>query len=107
MHKVLLNLLLNAHEAVNGQGEIHVSTEKRDGSVVLSVSDNGCGISKEFITQSLFRPFKTSKMRGLGIGLFQCKRIVEAHEGKIEVDTEEGKGSTFRIVLPAVGEKSA
>jgi len=107
MHKVLLNLLLNAHEAVNGQGEIHVSTEKRDGSVVLSVSDNGCGISKEFITQSLFRPFKTNKMRGLGIGLFQCKRIVEAHEGKIEVDTEEGKGSTFRIVLPAVGEKSA
>ncbi|MCZ7625368.1 MAG: ATP-binding protein [Candidatus Methylomirabilis sp.] len=72
----------------------------QNGSVVLSVSDNGCGISPTFMAQSLFQPFRTTKRRGLGIGLFHSKQIVEAHHGWIEVDSEEGKGTTFRIILP-------
>jgi putative PEP-CTERM system histidine kinase len=100
VQKVLMNLLLNANEAIGNGGKIQLTTEQRDGWVILSVSDNGCGISKEFMEKSLFRPFKTTKRQGIGIGLFQSKMIVEAHQGRIEVESEEGKGSTFRVYLP-------
>jgi len=100
IQKVLTNLILNANEAINEAGEIKVATMEEDNFVVLSVSDNGCGISREFIEKSLFRPFQTTKKQGMGIGLFQCKMIVEAHGGRIEVESEEGKGSTFKILLP-------
>jgi putative PEP-CTERM system histidine kinase len=105
--KVLINLLLNANEAVGVRREaggvrreIKVETGTRDGWAVLSVSDTGCGMSPTFVAQSLFQPFRTTKRRGLGIGLFHSKRIVEAHQGWFEVDSEEGKGTTFRVMLP-------
>jgi putative PEP-CTERM system histidine kinase len=100
IQKVINNLLINANEAVEGGGEIRVSTAKRDGWVELSVSDNGSGMSQEFMENGLFHPFKTTKKQGLGIGLFHSKMIVEAHKGRIEVESEEGKGSTFRVLLP-------
>jgi signal transduction histidine kinase len=58
-------------------------------------------MSKEFVNHSLFQPFKTTKSKGTGIGLFQCKMIVEAHKGHMEVESREGEGSTFRVLLPA------
>jgi len=102
MQKVLLNLFLNASEALNGAGEIQVRTEEKDGWVTLSVQDNGCGMSEEFIAHSLFHPLQTTKRQGLGIGLFQSRKIVEAHHGRIEVESAEGKGSTFRVILPTM-----
>jgi signal transduction histidine kinase len=81
-------------------GEIQVATEQRDGWIVLIVQDNGSGMSKEFMERSLFHPFRTTKKQGMGIGLFQSKKIVEAHQGRIEVESEEGRGSTFRVYLP-------
>jgi putative PEP-CTERM system histidine kinase len=101
IQKVLVNLLLNANEAVGGRGEIQVTTEQRNGWAVLSVSDNGCGMSEEFIARSLFQPFQTTKKQGLGIGLFHSKKIVEAHQGRIEVESEKGKGTTFSVMLPS------
>jgi putative PEP-CTERM system histidine kinase len=101
--KVLTNLILNANEAVGAGGEIRIATQQTDGWVILSVSDNGCGMSKEFIEKSLFHPFKTTKKRGMGIGLFHSKVIVEAHQGRIEVESEEGRGTTFRVFLPLAG----
>jgi signal transduction histidine kinase len=100
VQKVLTNLILNANEAVGNGGEIRLATEQRDSWVILSVNDNGRGMSKEFMEQSLFRPFRTTKRQGMGIGLFQSKMIVEAHQGRIEVESEEGKGSTFKVFLP-------
>jgi putative PEP-CTERM system histidine kinase len=100
VQKVLVNLVLNADEAADAGGEIKVSTAQENGWVQLSVTDNGCGISRDFIEHRLFRPFQTSKKYGLGIGLFQCKQIVEGHRGRIEVESEEGKGSTFRVLMP-------
>ncbi len=99
LQKVLVNLVLNAHEAVQPQGEIHVVTDRLNGWATLAVHDNGCGISQAFMNDSLFQPFQTTKGEGLGIGLFHSKMIVEAHQGKIEVESEEGKGSTFRVLL--------
>lgn len=100
LQKVLVNLVLSANDAVGHESGIRVATEQPNGWVTLSVSDNGCGMSKEFIARSLFHPFQTTKERDLGIGLFHSKKIVEAPQGRIEVESEEGKGSTFRVMLP-------
>ena len=100
IQKVLTNMILNAVDAVGEKGEICISTVSRDGWVELGVSDTGCGISKEYMDECLFRPFKTTKPQGTGIGLFQSKMIVEAHNGVIEVESQEGRGSTFRVLLP-------
>jgi len=100
MQKVLINLLLNAHEATSEKGEIRITTGQQDGFAVLSVADTGCGMSQEFIEKSLFRPFQTTKKKGMGIGLYHSKMIVEAHGGRIEVESEEGGGTTFRVMLP-------
>ena len=100
IQKVVTNMIFNAADAVAEKGEICISTLSRDGWVELAVSDTGCGISKEFMDECLFRPFKTTKPQGTGIGLFQSKMIVEAHDGVIEVDSREGEGSTFRVMLP-------
>jgi putative PEP-CTERM system histidine kinase len=104
MQKVITNLLLNANDAIGNQGEIRVETDQQNGWVVLSVADNGCGMSAEFLSHSLFRPFQTTKKKGIGIGMFHSKMIVEAHRGKIEVQSEPGKGSTFKVLLPLKGE---
>jgi putative PEP-CTERM system histidine kinase len=99
--KVLTNLLLNANEAILKTGAlIRVSTAPQGNWAVLSVTDDGCGMSPDFIDRHLFRPFQTTKKQGMGIGLFHSKRIVEAHQGRIEVESEEGKGTTFRVMLP-------
>jgi putative PEP-CTERM system histidine kinase len=100
MHKVLTNLVLNANEAVNGHGVIRVATVHEGDTVGFAVKDNGCGMSQDFIEKSLFRPFQTTKKKGLGIGLFHTKLIVEAHRGKIEVSSKPGQGTEFRVVLP-------
>jgi signal transduction histidine kinase len=81
-------------------GQIHIETNQNNGWAVLVVSDNGSGMKPEFLNRSLFRPFQTTKKNGLGIGMFQSKMIVEAHKGRIEVESEPGKGTTFRIYLP-------
>jgi putative PEP-CTERM system histidine kinase len=100
IESVITNLVLNARDAVQPAGRIKVETSRQNGCVVLSVSDNGCGMTPEFVQQSLFRPFQSTKQKGIGVGMFQCKSIVEAHQGRIEVDTELGKGTVFRVLLP-------
>ena len=100
IQKVLTNLVMNANEAVNGRGVIQVATIHDGHTVGFAVRDNGCGMSKEFIEKSLFRPFQTTKKRGLGIGLFHSKLIVEAHRGGIDVSSTIGKGTEFRVILP-------
>ncbi len=100
IQKVVTNLVLNAREAVKGDGQIHIRTLQQNGWAVLSVADNGIGMSREFVEKSLFRPFQTTKKQGIGIGMFQSKMIIDAHRGKIEVETAPGKGTTFRVLLP-------
>ena len=101
LRSVVTNLLLNARDAVGSEGRIAVGTECRGHLVVLSVADNGCGMSEEFVRNSLFRPFQSMKKDGLGIGMFQARMVVEAHGGTIQVQSEPGRGTTFRVNLPA------
>jgi len=99
LNKVVTNLVLNAAEAVSGRGQVRVATSRQNGWVVLTVDDNGCGMSDEFVARSLFRPFQTTKKSGLGIGMFQSKMIVEAHGGRIAVASQPGTGTTFQVFL--------
>jgi putative PEP-CTERM system histidine kinase len=100
MAKVVTNLVLNASEAIAPSGQIRIETSQSNGWAVLLVADDGCGMAPEFVRHALFRPFQTTKKKGLGIGMFQSKMIVEAHGGRIEVESEMQKGTTFRVLLP-------
>jgi signal transduction histidine kinase len=99
IRKVLLNLILNAVESTGRNGVISVETRAEAGKACISVKDNGCGMTEEFMTEHLFKPFRTTKGKGLGIGLYQCKQIIEAHGGAITVASAPGQGTTFTITL--------
>jgi two-component system sensor histidine kinase HydH len=99
IHQVLLNLLLNSIQAIDGQGKIAVGLEARDGMAAISVSDTGRGISAEDLP-NIFRPFYTTKGNGTGLGLSLARRIVEEHQGRIEVTSSVGKGTKFTVLLP-------
>lgn len=100
IHKVLENLLMNAYDALGDNGQITVVTRIQEKWAIISIIDNGCGMSKEFVEKSLFRPFQTTKKQGMGIGLYHCKTIIEGHGGRIELESEEGKGTKFQVLLP-------
>jgi signal transduction histidine kinase len=99
IHQVLLNVVLNAKQAIGQDGEISIATEQQNGSVVITVVDTGIGIPSSKL-ETLFRPSQSSRPGGLGIGLYQCKQIVEAHQGTIQMRSEEGMGTRVRIELP-------
>jgi putative PEP-CTERM system histidine kinase len=101
IRSVVTNLVLNAQDAISGRGRVQVRTEHRNGHVVLSVADTGCGMTAAFVKESLFRPFQSTKKNGLGIGLFQSRAIIQAHGGGMRVQSEPGKGTTFLVSLPA------
>ncbi len=102
VEKVVLNLVLNSLDASEGIGPVGVEVAN-NAMAVIKVADQGCGMSEEFIKKDLVKPVRTTKKKGLGIGLYQCKQIVEAHGGRIEVESREGAGSTFTVLLPKVG----
>jgi signal transduction histidine kinase len=99
IHQVLLNLLLNAVQAMEGAGTVLVEIGSRDNYASVVVSDNGRGISPQHLP-NIFRPFYTTKGNGTGLGLSLARRIVEEHHGRIEVSSVVGKGSKFEVVLP-------
>ncbi len=100
LHEVLLNLLVNAHDAVGVSGSICLSASYRDNAVRISVEDTGHGIPQEHL-EHIFKPFITYKKQGTGLGLAITKSIVEAHQGSVEVACTSSKGTVFLITLPA------
>lgn len=100
IYKVILNLLVNAHEACGHKAAVTVTYGTADHHVWINVADRGCGMSEEFIRDRLFQPFATTKEHGFGIGLYQCRQIMEAHGGSIAVESQIGAGTTFTLRLP-------
>jgi hypothetical protein len=99
LHQVLLNLLLNAVQAIEGSGVVGVELYPDSDCAVIAVTDTGRGIPAEHI-KHIFRPFYTTKGNGTGLGLSLTRRIVEQHHGRIEVTSEIGKGTRFQVYLP-------
>jgi PAS domain S-box-containing protein len=101
VNQVFMNMLLNAAQAIEKDGLIAIRTRHVDEEVVVQISDNGCGIPKEIQSQ-IFDPFFTTKDigKGTGLGLSMSYSIIEKHDGRIEVDSEVGKGTTFKVYLP-------
>lgn len=97
---VFLNILTNAAEATAAGEEIRVSFRQDRAGLAVVIADNGSGIPMPFLENGLFRPFKTTKKDGFGIGLYQCKTVMEAHGGTIEVESEEGEGASFTLKFP-------
>ncbi|UCG37201.1 MAG: PAS domain S-box protein, partial [Candidatus Bathyarchaeota archaeon] len=98
MKRVFMNLARNGIQAIENGGILKVSTKKAKRFVEINFGDTGTGISKENM-EKLFTPFFTTKAKGMGMGLAVCKRFVDAHGGSIDVESKEGKGSTFTVRL--------
>jgi len=99
IHQVMLNLLLNALQAIDRKGKVEVKIAQKNLSAVVEVTDTGRGIPPENLP-NIFRPFYTTKGDGTGLGLSLARRIIEDHQGRIDVSSTVGKGTTFAVVLP-------
>ena len=99
IEQVVINLLQNACEALQEPGTVTVRARRDDGCLVVQVADTGMGIPENFMP-NLFQTFKTTKKRGLGLGLAYSKKTVEAHGGTISVFSTQGSGTTFSVTIP-------
>ena len=99
IRRVLDNMIKNAVDAMPQGGTLTVETGREGGYIYITVSDTGVGIPEEKLS-TLFKPFQTTKSKGLGLGLSYCKRAVEALGGRIQVESLVGKGTTFTIMIP-------
>ncbi len=110
IERVIENLLINAIEALPKGGEIRIATKlihqpsnsihTKKELAEIEIADNGFGMSEDFIQNRLFKPFQTTKKKGLGIGLYQCREMIRAHGGTIEVKSKVNEGTQFKILLP-------
>ena len=99
MVRVFMNIIKNAVDAMPTGGTLQIKSTEKKGNVEVSFADTGIGMPEETLGK-LFSPLVTTKAQGMGFGLAICKRIVEAHQGKITVQSVEGKGSTFTVIVP-------
>jgi signal transduction histidine kinase len=103
LEKVIENLVLNALESMGTKkGKLTVEAgAEDDDQIFFSITDTGVGMSEEFQRTRLFHAFSTTKAKGIGLGLYTCREVVKMHGGRIEVKSEKGTGTTFRVVLPS------
>jgi signal transduction histidine kinase len=99
LKQVLLNLFINAQQAMSNGGELMIRTQKNDAKAVIIVSDTGKGIEPEKLSR-IFDAYYSTKPGGSGLGLSTSRKIIDAHNGSIRVDSVPGKGSSFTIQLP-------
>ena len=106
LNQVFMNLLVNAAHAIDKKGDIEITTRDKGESVEISIRDTGQGIPKDILPK-IFDPFFTTKDvgKGTGLGLNLAYNIIQKHKGTIHVSSEEGKGTTFTIVLPVHGDQ--
>lgn len=102
--QVVLNLLINAIQAIDSQGEINIATHLEVGNVLLTIRDSGCGIPPADL-ERIFDPFFSSKPSGTGLGLPVAQRIVERHHGQLDLSSQPGQGTIAKLRLPISGTK--
>jgi len=99
LKQVLLNLFINAQQAMSGGGELMIRTAREKQNAVIQISDTGSGIAAEKLPR-IFEPYHSFKPNGSGLGLATAKKIINAHNGTINIDSAIGKGTQFTIKLP-------
>jgi signal transduction histidine kinase len=99
LKQLILNLFINAQQAMSEGGELLIRTARGDKEAVIQISDTGCGITPDRLPK-IFDVYYSSRSHGSGLGLPTAKKIVEMHKGTISVDSEPGKGTSFTIKLP-------
>ena len=99
LRQAISNLIRNGFEALEGDGEVTLSASADEQWMRIRIADTGCGIPEEYM-DTLFQPFVTHKQDGTGLGLSITKRIIEAHKGKLLIETIPEKGTAFTILLP-------
>lgn len=99
LKQVVLNLFINAQQAMIGGGELMIRTSNQEQNAVIQISDTGKGIAPDKLSD-IFKPYCSFRSSGTGLGLASAKRIVEAHNGTITVNSEQEKGTLFTIMLP-------
>jgi signal transduction histidine kinase len=99
MRRVFVNIFKNAFDVMAQGGKVIIESRKTRDKVEIAFTDTGAGIPKETL-ERLFTPLFTTKSRGMGFGLAICKRVIEAHGGKISVESTVGKGTTFTLTIP-------
>jgi PAS domain S-box-containing protein len=106
IQRLFINLFLNAVQAMPDGGKLSVNAYRRDDDNVIMIGDTGVGIPKENL-ENLFKPLYTTKAKGTGLGLAVCKKIVDAHNGTIQVESKMGEGTIFTITLPTFTSETA
>jgi len=99
LQQAVMNIVLNAYDAMPDGGTLGIGTSIYDSSVLITISDSGTGMDDKKL-EKLFKPFFTTKAKGTGLGMSITKGIVERHGGHIQVESKVGKGTTFTIALP-------
>jgi signal transduction histidine kinase len=103
VERVIENLVINAIEAMPDGGALMVATRRDGENAIISVADTGKGMTEEFMRDRLFHPFATTKKKGIGLGLYSCRDIIEQHGGRIDVASQVGRGTEFSVILPVKG----
>jgi signal transduction histidine kinase len=107
VERVIENLVINAIESMPDGGALRVVTWKDNGSAFVSVTDSGKGMTEEFMRDRLFHPFATTKKKGIGLGLYSCRDIIEQHGGRIDVASRVNVGTEFKVILPLKADESS
>lgn len=97
---MLRHLLDNAVEAAGAEGRVTITLREHNGQIVIEVRDNGPGMEARFIEEELFKPFRTTKSGGFGIGAYQCRALARELDGELEAISAPGSGTTMRLMLP-------
>lgn len=107
IERVVGHLVQNALDATPQNGKVSIRARRIDAGVVIEVEDSGCGMTEEFMRERLFKPFQSTKANGMGIGAYESFRYVHDLGGRIEVTSEPGRGSLFRLVFPLQAAEAA
>ena len=101
LETVLINLIKNAQEACASQDKIKIQLQQHSDKIEIDIQDTGVGMSERYLQEKLFKPFQSTKgVNGMGVGLYQCHKIIQSMAGHIQVSSKQNEGTTFSIFLP-------
>ncbi len=103
---VFEHLIQNAQEATDDRGEVRIELTRSDNTAIVKIVDTGCGMDEEFIRTRLFRPFDTTKGKaGMGIGVYESRHVISSIGGRLDIESEPGRGTSIKISLPCTSTK--